>query len=453
MPPFLRRITFLTSFVIVAVVASTPRAAAQDVRQITFEEAVQIALQQNVNLRQSENLVDLDARRVFQRQMDFLPDLRFSTNGIRGSGFTQDQAGRNIAFTNSTLSGTFSTSLNLFNGFADVASLEQARHEYDASALTYDRNRQNVVFAVVDNYLAYISSQERIRIQQENVEAQRQQLAQIEEFVNVGARPISDLYQQQAAVAQAEFEVLNAQRQAELNKTRLIQVLHLDPFGSYEFEAPSVDETIQPRNQYELESLLLAAYQMRPDIRAQEEQILAAREGIRIARSQYYPRVDLNAGYRSNFSPDAEGGLWDQIDANRGNNIGFSLSFPIFDRFTRGTNVQQAEVVYRNERLELETLRQDVALQVRQAYLDYLIAEKRVDVAETQLRAAQQALDAAEERYNVGAGTLVELSQARAQFVEAASNRAQARVDLLFQSRLVDYHTGRLDPNQDLFSN
>src|SRR5690606_15503089 len=207
-------------------------------------------------------------------------------------------------------------------------------------------------------------------IQQENVEAQRQQLAQIEEFVNVGARPISDLYQQQAAVAQAEFEVLNAQRQAELNKTRLIQVLHLDPFGSYEFEAPSVDETIQPRNQYELESLLLAAYQMRPDIRAQEEQILAAREGIRIARSQYYPRVDLNAGYRSNFSPDAEGGLWDQIDANRGNNIGFSLSFPIFDRFTRGTNVQQAEVVYRNERLELETLRQDVALQVRQAYLD-----------------------------------------------------------------------------------
>src|SRR5690606_34208427 len=285
MPPFLRRITFLTSFVIVAVVASTPRAAAQDVRQITFEEAVQIALQQNVNLRQSENLVDLDARRVFQRQMDFLPDLRFSTNGIRGSGFTQDQAGRNIAFTNSTLSGTFSTSLNLFNGFADVASLEQARHEYDASALTYDRNRQNVVFAVVDNYLAYISSQERIRIQQENVEAQRQQPAQIAELVPAGARAISDLYQQPAAVAQAE-----------LNKTRLIQVLHLDPFGSYEFEAPSVDETIQPRNQYELESLLLAAYQMRPDIRAQEEQILAAREGIRIARSQYYPRVDLNAG-------------------------------------------------------------------------------------------------------------------------------------------------------------
>ena len=433
-------------------VTTSQIAAAQDVQTITFEQAVRLALEQNVSLRQSANLVELESRQVFQRRMDFLPDLRFSTNGSRGSGFWQDQAGRNVAFTNKNVNGSFSTSLNVFNGFADVAALEQARHERDASLLSYDRGRQDAVFSVVDSYLEYVDSREQVRILEENLESQRQQLMQIEEFVNVGSRPISDLYQQQAAVAQAEFDVLNAQRAAELNKTRLIQELHLDPFGNYEFVTPDVDDAVVPAQEYDLESLLRQALEGRMDIEAQQERILAAREGVRIAKSQYWPTVNIGGSYRSNFSPDENGGLFDQLDANRGNSIGFSVSLPIFDRFSRGTSVQQAEVAYRNERLDLETLRQVVALQVRQAYYDYLITDKRVAVAETQVRAAEQALEAAEERYNVGAGTLVELTQARAQYVEAASNRAQARIDFVFQSKLVEYHTGRLNPNQVLFT-
>lgn len=446
--PFLSRLFILS----LAVSLISVDASAQAVETISFDEAVQIALDQNISLKQSENIVELESRQVFQQRMDFLPDLQFSTNGSRGSGFWQDQAGRNVAFTNKNVNGSFSTSLNLFNGFADVAALGQATHSRDASMLAYDRGRQDVVFNVLDNFLAYVNAREQVRIQEENVESQRQQLEQIEEFVNVGSRPISDLYQQQATVAQAEFQVLNAQRTEELNKTRLIQVLHLDPFGNYEFEAPQVEEIDVPPQQYELDTLLRTAFEDRLDLEAQEERILAAREGVRISKSQYWPTVNVGGNYRSNFSPDEDGGVFDQIDANRGNSIGFNISMPIFDRFSRGTSVQQAEVTYRNERLDLDALRQDVALQVRQAYFDYLITDKRVQVAATQVRAAEQALEAAEERYNVGAGTLVELTQAQSLYVEAASNQTQANYDLLFQSKLVDYYTGRLNPNQALFS-
>lgn len=451
MSRFIRSL-FLLLLLASSTAAVTTPAFAQEIRTITFEEAVRIALDQNIALQQTENSVELESRQVFQQRMDFLPNLHFSTNGSRGSGFWQDQAGRNVAFTNKNVNGSLSTNVNLFNGFADVASLEQAKHERDASVYTYDRARQDVVFSVVDNFLAYVNAREQVGIQQENAQSQTQQLEQIEEFVNVGTRPISDLYQQQAVVAQAEFQVLNAQRTAELNKTRLIQVLQLDPFANYEFSAPEVDDDPIPAQQYELESLLRAALESRADVDAQEERILAAREGIRIAKSQYWPSIDLGGSYRSNFSPDENGGLFDQIDTNRGNSIGFSVSFPIFNRFSRGTDLQQAEVLYQNERLDLATLRQEVALQVRQAYFDYLITEKRVDVTNTQVRAAAQAVEAAEERYNVGAGTLVELTQARAQYVEAASNQAQAKYDLLFQSQLVDYYTGRLNPNQVLLS-
>ena len=106
---------------------------------------------------------------------------------------------------------------------------------------------------------------------------------------------------------------------------------------------------------------------------------------------------------------------------------------------------------FQNAVLDLENLQQDVALQVRQAYLDYQTDELRLDVTEAQLRAAQQALDAEQERYNVGASTLVELSQARAAFVEAQSDRADAIYSFLFRKRLLDYYIGVLDPARPLF--
>lgn len=445
-----RRAFTALGLILATILLAPPPSFAQETRTITFEEAVRIALNQNILLRQTQNSVEMQSRLVFQRRMDFLPALSFFTSGSRGSGFTQDQAGRNIQFTNSNVSGALSADLNVFNGFGDVAALEQAEHERDASALTYDRTRQDVVFNVVDNFLAYVNAGEQVRIQEENLESQRQQLEQIQEFVNVGSVPISDLYQQQAIVAEAELQVLNAQSTEQVNKTRVIQVLHLDPFGSYEFVAPELDEATITPEEYQLQQLLEAAFSERADIEAQEERILAAREGIRISKSSFWPSVNLGANYRSNFSPDANGGVFNQLDINRGNSVGFSISYPIFDQFTRGTNVQRAEVTYQNELLELEDIRQQVALQVRQAYLDYELAEKRVAVTEVQVRAAEQAVEAAQERYNVGAGTLVELTQARAQYVRAASGRAQARYDFLFQSKLVDYYVGRLNPTQPL---
>ena len=73
-------------------------------------------------------------------------------------------------------------------------------------------------------------------------------------------------------------------------------------------------------------------------------------------------------------------------------------------------------------------------------------------MTEKQEISAQQALTAEQERYNVGAATLVELSQARANFVQAASDRNQARFDFLFRKKLIDYYMGKLNPTESLFN-
>jgi outer membrane protein len=93
-----------------------------------------------------------------------------------------------------------------------------------------------------------------------------------------------------------------------------------------------------------------------------------------------------------------------------------------------------------------------VALQVRQAYLDYQNAVQQLQAARTRLKAARQARTATQERYNLGAASIVELRNANRDFVDAASQQVRARYNLLFQQKQIDYHVGRLDPRRPLRS-
>jgi outer membrane protein len=141
----------------------------------------------------------------------------------------------------------------------------------------------------------------------------------------------------------------------------------------------------------------------------------------------------------------------DQLTDNRSGSVSMTLSIPVFNRLQTKTGVERSRVQLSNAELDLQNMSQTVALEVRQAYLDYQTAVKRLDVTEKQLRSAEQSVAVEQERYNVGASTLVELQTARAAFVDAASKRAQAIYQFIFQSRVIDYYLGALDPNTLLF--
>ena len=429
-----------------------------DVRQVTFNEAVRIALEQNVVLRQSANNVEAQSIGVSESRAAFLPNLFLNTQSSQNYGRSIDPTTNDFSseiyesFTTSASSG-----INVFNGFRDVARLRQNNLQLDAADTQYERQQQEVVFEVMSRYLDLLTRQEQVGIQEEALAAQEQQLEQIEELVRVGVQPISDQYQQQAQVASTELALLNAQRDAQLAEVALIQVLQLDPFGAYAFAAPTVDELPLTKEDYELGNLLQNAFERRSDLQAQLFSIAAAQEGLRVARSGYFPTIDLSVGYGSRWSNNSFLGqgqpaaFFDQLDQQRGGSLGLSFTLPVFDRLQTRNNVQRAQVQYDNAQLDLQALRQNVALEVRQAYLNYLTVEKELDVTEKQLQAADLALEAAQERYNVGAGTIVELTDAQATQVRAASERVQARYDFLFQKRLIDYYLGVLDPSQPLF--
>ena len=438
-------------------------ALAQQAEQITFDDALRIALDNNVQLKRAANTVRAQENVVRNSRAAFFPSLNLSSGSSRYYGLNFDQiTGDLVTFSSDRISLNAFSSITLFQGFREFALLSQARMDLTASDLTHERQRQTVVFLVMTQFLDLMQSRENIVIQEENLAAQQQLLTQVEEFVRVGTRPMADLYQQQAQTASAELLLLGAERSVRLAETRLIQTLYLDPYGSYEFVSPDLSEMPLVPESFDIDGLLTSAFERRLDLRAQESRIGSSEQGIRFARGSRMPSVSLSGGagtsyssaqrQRGEFGPGAEiVPFSDQFRDNRSQNIGLNLSLPLFNRLRTRAQVQQARISLNNAQLDLDNLRHDIAVEVRQAYLDYVNDEKNLDVTEIQLQSSEQALQAEQERYNVGASTLVELSQARANYVRSLSDRSNARFNFLFRKRLIEYYTGVLDPGRPLF--
>ena len=431
----------------------TLTASAQVPQEITFQDAVRIALDQNIQLRQSTNQLRLSEIDVRSARAAYLPNFNVSTGGGTNFGLSFDtNVGELRTTANSRFNMSAGTSVTLFDGFQRQSNLRQSRLNVTANDLSLDRQRQWVVFQVANQFLLYIQQSEQIAVQQENLAAAQQLLAQIEEFVRVGTRPVSDLYQQQATVETAELSILQVEQQAQVVMANLLRILQLDPLGSYEFVVPELEDEYLVPEEFDLDDLITRARQQRSDLRAQEVSVLAARQELRAASMSMLPQLSFSAGAGTSYNSGIRAvDFRGQLERNRSESISLSVQVPVFNRLRSRTQKQRAQVSYENARLTVEDTQQEVGIEVRQAYLDYVIAEKQLEVSERQLVFRQQALDAARERYNVGAATLVELTQAQSDFVQASQDAITARYTIFVRKRLIRYYTGELDPNQPLF--
>lgn len=210
---------------------------------------------------------------------------------------------------------------------------------------------------------------------------------------------------------------------------------------------------------------------------------------IDVAQSALYPSLDLSVDYGSNWASTAllpvpgtgrpptqvqvqtAGGgtvpyfvpgtgsnptlvqpdFFDQLDNRRGGSITLSLSIPLFNRYQTRASIEQARVQALNAQYAVQDRRQQIAAEVRQAILDYRNAQQRLAAAKERLQAARLAREAAQERFRLGAASIVELTNANRNFVQAASEEVRAQYTLVFQQQLIDYYIGTLNPETPLF--
>lgn len=418
-------------------------------QKLTFKEAVELGLKENINLKIQKNQLDVIHSQKLQNSARFFPTISLNGSASRTDGQQIDPVtGQGSNVTSDFANVSIGASIGIFNGFNRISSIKQSNSQFSAQQDFVKRSEQTIIFDVATQYLQILLDQELVRIAQETLSAQQAVLDQITAFVELGMRPITDQYNQEALVKNNELLIIRAENNLRNDKSFLAQTLQLDPSVNFELEYPNWKAENIAINSYNLSELYEGAIQQRPDLKQFQALETSSRYSIKTSTSGYYPNLSFGVRYGTQyFSRGAanESSFSSQFfDLNPTTSYGFNLFIPIFDGFQTRTNRVAAKINHDNARINKLNLEKTIKIDVQRAYQNYQDAISAYTASLAQLQSAELAIETQRESYQLGISSQAELSQSNQAYVTASSQKAQSEFTLLFQKILLDYAVGTL---------
>jgi outer membrane protein len=400
--------------------------------KLTLQQAIQTALEKNIDVIRSKNSMQISDANLTTAYGNFIPSLSASASMGRSGSTTTTVVG-DIINANGSVSAGLSANVTLFDGFRNTSSLNRATSAADAAAFNFAKQKQSTVLAVEQSYLTVLRNQQLLTVSQENLKRSQQQLSRIEESNKVGALAKSDVYRQQVQTATDELALINAQSNYDNSKQDMLYLLALDVTMDYNFEDPSVLQQIAGlisdslHQEYaDYNKLVQEALESRPDYQSSLLARKISENDLSISRSGHYPSLSLGTGYSlggQNFGTMSDSKSW---------NWRLSMSIPIFSGFQTSTAVQTSQLNLELAEQQLEQAKRSVAKDVKYALLSLETARKRYDVSLKNMKSAEEDRRIAEERYNLGSNTLLDLLVATANYTQAISNKVSSSYDFVY---------------------
>jgi outer membrane protein len=413
---------------------------------LSYDDAVALALKQNVSLRKQENEMKIVKAMKAQSIGEMAPLLSADVDAYHANGNTPlPQEARTINTSSKGLNASFGASLNIFSGFAQVNSIKMSNARFKAQQKLIERTSQQVIFDVSSQYLQILLDQEVLNIARNNLETQQLLMEQIETMFEAGNKPKSDLYDQKVKVKDNELLVLQAQNNVSTNKSELAILLQLEPTNPIEVVDPGWDIEEVLALQIELDELYNTSMKLRADLKQFQYSELAAEKSLAISKSAFSPSLAAFYNLSTRYNDQSFLSLEQQLTTdNRSSTYGLSLSIPIYTGLRNRTSFVASKVELENAEIDTENLKKSILNEVQQSYQNFLDLRSAYEVSIARFEAAELALQVQQEKYNLGVGSLVELTNANNNYVDAAAGRASSKFRLLFQRIVVDFHTGTL---------
>lgn len=451
--------------------AEAPQAIVRDVKQtappasktLSLEDCVSTAIHGATNVLKAQTDDRVSGQQVLQSYMQFLPNLTVqgAYNYAQGKQFLVSSAPTLVDGKSHGPSYGISTTLNIFNGFSDVASWRSAHDREHAADNTLTRAKQQISLDVTQSFLQTVLDKKLVEIAEKNLKASQDREQLIEEQTKVGLRNKSDLFRQQAQTSADEAFLITQQNKRQDDLVLLLRKLRIDPREDYILNEPTtltsdLGKHVEAGAGVEQDRAIADALDHRADYDVSKLAAHAAHEDVTSSRASLLPKLDFVASYVTSarqFDYQTANGAdvlgannWGSMDdqlRNQGQTVyGLVLTWNIFDRWSDALNVDRAKANAYKADLDTEDFRRQVVGEVHQALTDYNAAVKQLETSERGLVASRKAYEVSEGRYEVGSITFVDLAAAQSALVQAEANRAQALIGYELQKRVVDFAMG-----------
>lgn len=445
-----------------------------------LKQCIDLALQNNLTVRQNQLPVENTAVALRQSKTDLLPNL----NGSIGYGFNQ---GRNLdpitnVYINQELSSSglnLGSSLMVFNGLRLHNLIQQNKYSHQGAKMDLKQAQDNLTLNVMLAYLQVLTNEDLVAISKAQLAVTQKQIERTGAQVNEGLGgkfQVSDLSGQKA---NEEMNLLNLENNLRQARLSLCQLINVELNTEIEIERittplPQSPYAITPYQVYESALENMAVF------KANRFRVQSAEKSVHVARAGFMPSLSFSGNLGTSYSSlssrlipngtvEEETGAYvrtngvenpvlvtrntftsekigyvRQFQNNLGVFAGLSLQVPIFNSFQAINRVSLARISVRRSQLDLDVAKQQMRQNIEQAWLNMDAVYRRVALLTRQIADFEESFKAAEVRLQTGVINSAEFLIAKNNLDRARTNGILAQYEYAFRTRILDYYQGKL---------
>ena len=411
--------------------------AQESQKPLTLEESIRIALDRNLKLHSAtEGVVGSEFRRK-AAQTDFYAKwtgqygyTHYNNPVTVGYSAVTLPSGKVVNTDKDIYSLGTTISQPLFAGGSILSNYRLEKLGVDVSKTDVETVKRDIVLQVREGYFNILRAEKFLDVASQTVKQFSAQLEVTKAFFEVGIVPKNDVLQAEVRLANAKQGLVRAENDVVLAKSFFNSLLRK------EIEAPLQVIDILGYSPFSLrfEDSLKEALEKRPEIKTANLKIEQAKEGIKIAKSAFFPTINLSGNYsRLSDDPllmgDHRGERW---------TVQGLATFTLGDWGKTAYKVGESKVKVTQGEDSKVQLTEGITLEVKNDYQIMLVGEKNISVAEKAIEQAEENLRMNEERYKYQVATATDvldavtlLAQARVNYYGALSdfNIAKARLE------------------------
>jgi len=396
--------------------------AAQGGDVLTLDQAVDIATKNAFSIRLQQSTVEKNRQKVKENEGGLGPKVTLSGTYTRFDKEGTASFGGNTIVTSPIDTKQATASLQLpIDISGNVGRIVRAsKANLVASEETLQATQNDVKLNVRKNYLSVLRAEDQVEVAKLAVVEAKERLKNAQAERAAGSKADVDVIRIEAQVAQAESDEIVAENQWTLSKQSLNNVLGR-PIET-DFKVSHI-EGLPSKPKVEVDKLAKAAQDNRPEVKALELTQEALAFIRRAAERGMNPSLTLAINYVRNI--DAEG-----FSARDEQTTGtLTLNIPVFDSGVTRAQVKQARQDEEQAKIQTEQVRLGISLEVRQAITNLINSSTRLEVAQRQLKSAEENYRIAKLRLQAGEGITLEITDALQQLTQARTGAVAARYD------------------------
>lgn len=442
----MKRIGILIGWLVWAAGASAQSWSLDDCMKYAVEHATEVK-REVVNARQR--------KQDYQHAVaGFLPTV---SGGVQG----QYAWGRNIDPETNTYNNvtTFNNyyqlyaELNVFDGFATINALKQAKLSRDYSATAMQKIQDDRAIDVMQKYVDAAYAEASIRIASEKLNESKRMLAKMQRLYELGEKGRPDVVQMESQVAEDEY---NLTHQENVAKQRLLALKSAMNFPVDEElkilinEEQNLKLTSDNKEVSEsgvnYETVYQGFQNISPDLKSAEYEVERARYDYKIAKGRLLPSLSLGGGISTNYYKNlSQKGQYDgfasQFRNNQGEYLALTLSIPIYNS-DRWHSVKKARNDWQLAQVNLEETRRKLHDQIAQAVMDAEGYAKELHQMQKKVASDSLAYHMSSRKFEEGMLSTFDLHTAAQTLLESRIKELQMQLLLIIKQRLVAYYQG-----------